>query len=284
MNLLERIKWTPPYNAVDGDGDSNADGDNGGNQDGLGNFLNNLNDDGSLGDAGDDGADANNNQNSDVNNAGDSDTNGDNADDNNTGGSKADQAFAQMRIQNKQLAQQNQSLNSMVKKLADAMGIDTSNDEAMLKGLNDDALEKISKRDGIPKDYLERMERLEGENNVARKERIQNNAIQGFRTVAQQYEVDQTGLEEFARRLDAAGINAFEQDNVDLIEQYERLYRKEIMQAEIDKAVQAALTKDGETNQHSSTPGKNKGRQDNSNGEKVTTVTGLRNVLSNINI
>lgn len=271
-----RILFPPARNHAEPDGNADVNG----GQDDLGAILNNLNDDGT-----DPNAETTN-TNSDVG-QGDSDTgdgNDANTGDESEGQSKADRAFAQMRIQLSEQKKQNEELTSLIRKLANAEGLDPKNLDNVKQGLNDKALDKISTRDKVPKEYLERMERIEGENAIAKQERLQRNAVIGFQNVATKYGLDQAKLEAFAAELDGANKNPFTNEGVDIVAMYQSMHYDEILQARVDAALQEALAKDNKANNQSSTPNKNTGGQGNSGEEKITTVSGLRNALSNINL
>ena len=63
-------------------------------------------------------------------------------------------AFAEMRVQNK-------AMSDMLKKIADATGIQYTDQNDMLAKLNSDALTKLAEKQGVPVEILQRMETLE---------------------------------------------------------------------------------------------------------------------------
>ena len=66
-------------------------------------------------------------------------------------------AFAAMRVRNKQM-------ENMLKRVADAAGIQYANTDDMLMKLNDDALGKLAEKQGVPKELLMRLDSLEKSN------------------------------------------------------------------------------------------------------------------------
>lgn len=186
-------------------------------------------------------------------------------------------AFQQMR-------QQNQQLNQLLGKLAQANGIEYSNPKELIEKLNNNAIEAIAKTQNVPVSLLKEVEDLRRDSEAFKAMQFQNNAAAGFQAVVTNYGLDQKALEAFAIELDQAGVNPFT-SHVDVLQEYKSRHFDEIMQAKIDEAVAAALTKNTSADTHSttpsstSTPTKTGGDED-----KITTVEGLNQLLTTLNV
>lgn len=197
--------------------------------------------------------------------------------------SKQEFAFAQMRTENTQLKAQLKQFDSTIGKLADALGITEADPEKRMAALVDGALGLISKRDNIPKEYLQRMDSLEANAQQHAEQRRAQTAIEQFGQVQADFELSEDQLMAFAQELDTIeGANPFLNDGVDLVKIYRDLHYDEIMQRKIDAAVEAALKADQAANDTSSTPTKGGRKAADANDKKITTVSGLNDYLDSL--
>ena len=188
---------------------------------------------------------------------------------------KQNQAWAHMRTQNKQL-------NDLVKKIANAAGIEYTNDIDLVSKLNDDAIGKLAVKQGVPKELLERMEQLERVNAVHEEEQARQNALSGFNRVGAEYDLTQEELLAFAGELDELGRNPFEKQ-VDVFEEYRKLHFDDIMQKQVQAAVAQALARDDKANTHSTTPKADKGTSNaDDDAAKISTVSQLTAAFKDI--
>lgn len=204
----------------------------------------------------------------------DSGTDGQNDGANSQDTNPSNQAFGRMRILNKRQ-------EGVLKKVAEALGIQYANGEELLEKLNDDALGRIAESSNIPKEYLERMERLEAIANESHERTLKENALAGFQKLHVDYGLDDAALQKFAAELDAADKNPFVKD-LDVVELYKTMHFDDIVQARIDAAVAAALSKDAQVSQHATDPGAKRGSGSDNKEDAITTVAGLNAVLNDI--
>ena len=211
----------------------------------------------------------NDQQNQDDNVGGD-------ANQNNTQRSAQDKqnfAFGQMRTQITELT-------NLLGKIANANGIEYTNNKDLLEKLNDDAIGKMAQKQNVPVELLKEVEALRQDSQAFKAQQLRDAAALGFQNLMNTYGLTQQQLQDFAVELDARGKNPFTQ-NVDLLSEYKVMHFDEIVASKVEKAVQEALAKSGAADQHSSTPGNKQG----SNGggvEKISTVAGLTSLLDEL--
>ena len=219
------------------------------------------------------------NQNDNPNNSGteDDDTSDDdNSSDDGTRNAedKSNKAFGQMRIQIKQQ-------NKLLGKVADALGIEYKSSEELLQKLNDNALESLAEKQGVPKELLQRLEYLECISTQFEEQRLHDNALAGFQRLHTEFGLDDKALQSFAAELDATDQNPFVKD-LDVVTLYKTMHFDDIVQAKVEAAVAEALSKDTQVSQRSSTPAAGGAPGAGDGGDKVTTVAGLTAMLNTI--
>jgi LysM repeat protein len=187
---------------------------------------------------------------------------------------KQEYAFAQMRTQNTQLF-------GLLAKVAQAAGIEFKDNNELLNKLNDDALGKLAKAQNVPVELLKRMEQLENTGKLYEAEQMKNTAILGFQKVKDSYGLSDDELRSFAAELDTKGKNPF-LTQVDLEAEYKLTHFQDIVKKETQKAVEEALKKSNAADKHSSTPSNAQGKPDSGQGEKITTVSGLNDILKDM--
>ena len=141
---------------------------------------------------------------------------------------KDNAAFAQMRTQNK-------LLTDALTKFANAQGIQGTTDE-ILQALNEATINKQAQKQGIPAEYLKRMEALEAK--AAQLDAINNQQrlANGFRTLQSKYNLDANTLQNFAAKLDASGVNL---NTVDVVREYEAQNMDAIINAKVEALLNA---------------------------------------------
>lgn len=153
-------------------------------------------------------------------------------------------AFAAMRVRNKQM-------ESMLKRVADAAGIQYANTDDMLTKLNDDALGKLAEKQGVPKELLMRLDSLEKSNQEYRQEQTNTKLRNDFMALQEKYNLTPEQLQTFATQLSNDRVDPL---SADIMREYEVRNFDAIVQQRIQDAVQAALSKDQQVDEHSSTP------------------------------
>lgn len=181
--------------------------------------------------------------------------------------SKAQEAFAAMRIQNKQL-------NDTLKGVATLLGIDGNADQTKLMDtLQSKILENQAKQQNVPVELLQRLQTLEQQNNQFTAQQRQHNIETGFATVKETYKLDQTQMSKFAEDLIAHGINPFVQE-VDLNKAYRDLHFEEIVAAKAQEAVLAEQARAAAAAANGSNPGNQQGSQQQ--GDNIMKVNSVR--------
>lgn len=270
---MKRNLFVLPNSATDGESD--GDGSAGSALDtvaGLSGAFDALDNDNPQDDTNtnqDDAQDNDDTQNNDASDEGESSDEGtSNAEE------KSNKAFGQMRIQ---IKQQNQLLG----KMADALGIEYNSPSELMQKLNDNALESLAQKQGVPKKLLERLEYLEGISTQFEEQRLHDNALAGFQRLHTEFGLDDKALQSFAAELDATDQNPFVKD-LDVVTLYKNMHFDDIVQAKVEAAVAEALSKDTQVSQRSSTPAAGGAPGAGEDGDKVTTVAGLTAMLNTI--
>ena len=184
---------------------------------------------------------------------------------------RANEAFAQMRIQNKQLT-------DTLKNVAGLLGIEGQpTEEQLLVAIQEKALQKQAQDAKVPVDLLRRLKLQEDQLAQYSMQQKQSNIEAGFERVKQTFNLNQQQLNTFAADLvNKGGINPYAQD-VDFVQAYRTLHFDDIVAAEVAKAVAAEQTRAAAAKQQSSTPATKTNPTIPSNGEQaqINSVQGL---------
>ena len=180
-------------------------------------------------------------------------------------------AFAEMRVQNK-------AMSDMLKKIADATGIQYTDQNDMLAKLNSDALTKLAEKQGVPVEILQRMETLERNSQLYLQQQNESRLRAGFVNLKQDYGLSDEEMMNFAKQLDDDKVDL---SKVDLVAEYRNRNFEAIVQKRIDAAVAAALSKDQQAQAQSTQPNAQGATQQTAaKTEQITTVAGLRSWLA----
>ena len=180
-------------------------------------------------------------------------------------------AFAEMRVQNK-------AMSDMLKKIADATGIQYTDQNDMLAKLNSDALTKLAEKQGVPVEILQRMETLERNSQLYLQQQNESRLRAGFVNLKQDYGLSDEEMMNFAKQLDDDKVDL---SKVDLVAEYRNRNFEAIVQKRIDAAVAAALSKDQQAQTQSTQPtAQGAAQQAAAKTEQITTVAGLRSWLA----
>lgn len=183
---------------------------------------------------------------------------------------KSNSAFAQMRIQNKELS-------DLLISLAKASGQNPKNiteaQEILKEGLN----KVVSKNRNIPEDVLREME--EDKNALAemRKEQAKQKALAGFQQVKDLHGLSREDINKFADKLLEKQINPFEHPDIDLVKEYRSMYFNELIAAAKEQGVQEERARALKATNNSTTPSTQQGLPDNTGnqGNPIKTVADL---------
>lgn len=181
---------------------------------------------------------------------------------------RASAAFAQMRVQNKKY-------ETMFKSLASVLGVqDTSDPDKLIKALNGKLVEAQAKQQNIPVDVLQRLQKLEEENQTYTAEQLKRTAYIGFQKVKDEHQLSDAELNSFADSLIADGLNPFEQP-VDLLAEYRLRNFEKLLKAAEARGVKQEMERAAKAAAQSSTPNSGAGGKGEGQEGKITTISAL---------
>lgn len=185
---------------------------------------------------------------------------------------KSAQAFAAMRVE---LAQK----NKMLENVATVLGLDPKSKDSMDQ-LQTKLTEALAKKQGLPVETLERLNKLEEMEQQRNIEQVRNNAFLGFQRVKTIFGLDDAALQEFANSLVAEGKNPFTTP-LDLVTEYKLKNFDKLMEQAKNQGAQAEIERAAKANTNASTPGTKQGGASDSEPEKITSVKQLTDWFNN---
>ena len=194
----------------------------------------------------------------------------------NTAGHNANRAFAEMRTQNRKLQQ---ALSAVLQQ----HGLDpqlVSNPEKLIQDAENARIAEEAKKQNVPTELLQRLTTLEKTNMENQQRRLAEQAMAGFQAVKNQFNLSSKELSEFAKQLQEAGTNPFEQE-MDLVQHYRYHNLDKIIEAEKQKAVEEALKNQSVAAAHSTTPSKRQGK-DRTGTDDIDTMAKFERFLQNL--
>ena len=190
--------------------------------------------------------------------------------------SKRDSAFAQMRIQNKEMS-------DLIMNLAKATGQTPKNMAEAQAMLNEGLTKVISKNRNIPEDVLREME--QDKKRLAELEQTQarQNALAGFQQVKDTFQLSRDDVNDFADKLIEKKINPYEQ-NVNLVEQYKLIYFEKLIANAKEQGVQEERARSLKAQNNSTTPTNQNGLTETTGGQgkPIKTVDDLDALLNGL--
>ena len=181
---------------------------------------------------------------------------------------RASAAFAQMRLQNKKY-------ETMFKGLASVLGVqDTSDPDKLIEALNEKLVEAQAKQQNIPVDVLQRLQKLEDENQTYTAEQLKRTAYIGFQKVKDEHQLSDAELSSFADSLIADGLNPFEQP-VDLLAEYRLRNFEKLLKAAEERGIKQEMERAAKAAAQSSTPNSGAGGKGEGQEGKITTISAL---------
>lgn len=182
-------------------------------------------------------------------------------------------AFAALRTQNAQK-------DALLKSLATALDIDTSNADQMYTALNERVLQLKSKQQNVPVELLRQVQ--EGQDAIAqlRRDQYQRDTALGFQKLQQDYNLTQADLNNFASELLQKGHNPFT-SSVDVVEMYKILHFNDILEKAKADAVREEQERANHARTKGTTPSSTQGTGTNDDsGKTITTQDGLTNLFA----
>lgn len=190
--------------------------------------------------------------------------------------SKQNQAFAQMRIQNKELT-------DLLMNLAQATGQNPKNISEAQTMLKEGLTKVVSKNRNIPEDVLREMEEDKRALATFKQEQARQKALAGFQQVKDLHELSRDEVNSFADKLIEKNLNPFEQD-IDLVKEYRNLYFDDLIAKAKEAGVQEERARSLKAQQNSTTPSTQKGLPEDtgSQGNPIKTVADLDKLLDSL--
>lgn len=207
-------------------------------------------------------------QNGDNNDEG----NGANQNQNQNATNKASQAFAAMRVE---LSQKNKLLEGV----ASVLGLDPKSKDSMNQ-IQSKLNEALAKKQGIPVETLERLNRLEQMEEQRNIEQIRNNAFLGFQKVKTTFNLNDDELQSFANDLVAEGKNPFT-TNVDLMTEYKLKNFDKLLEQAKNQGVQSEIERASRAQNNASIPNQSNGGTGDQTPDKITSVKELTKWFNN---
>lgn len=189
----------------------------------------------------------------------------------------ANDAFAAMRVQNRKMTD---ALAAVLQQ----HGLDPNlaNDpDALIAQANQARLEEEAKRQNVPTELLQRITDLEAKDREVQQKRLTDAALAGFQAVKNQYNLNNQDIAAFAKQLQDAGTNPFEQE-MDLVHHYKLHNLDKIIAAETQKAVEEALKNQKSSTQYSTQPSKTQGKE-STGTEQIDTMAKFDRFLMGLN-
>lgn len=190
------------------------------------------------------------------------------------GTGKQNATFAQMRIQNKAMA-------STLAKVAQTLGIDTSDPVALLAALDRRVNEHQAEATGVPLATLERLDKLTRDADQREADAMAAEATRGFQRVKDEFHLSNKDLSDFAVQLRDAGRNPFATP-MDLLTEYKTLNFSKLMEKARNDALTEATRLQQHGEQHSTQPGTAAPAAAPGSAKSVTTVSGLEDLMKTL--
>lgn len=189
---------------------------------------------------------------------------------------KQNSAFAQMRIQNKELS-------DLLMDLAKATGQAPKNISEAQEILKGGLTKVISKNRNIPEDVLREMEADKKRLAELEQTQAKQKALAGFQAVKDKFTLSRDDVNNFVDRLIENNLNPYERD-IDLVKEYEHLYFDELIAKAREAGIQEERARSLKAQQNSTTPSTQKGLPENTGSQEapVKTVTDLNRLLDSL--
>lgn len=179
---------------------------------------------------------------------------------------RMNEAFAQMRIQNKNQAK-------LLQGIAQVLKVDAKDPDALQTALQQMVLNAQAKQQKVDPAVLERLQTLEEQNEAFTQDQIQRNAFQGFQQLKTKFGLDDAALDAFADQLVAEGNNPFVKP-MNLVTAYIERHGETLIADAETRGAQREAERAAKAAKHSTTPNDKNG-QTTGDPEKITSVRQL---------
>ena len=189
---------------------------------------------------------------------------------------KQNSAFAQMRIQNKELSE-------LLLDLAKATGQNPKNIAEAQSILKDSLTKVVSKNRNIPEDVLREMEDDKKQLAELRQTQARQRALTGFQEVKDTFTLTREEVNKFADKLIEKNLNPFEQE-LDLVKEYKNMYFDELIAKAKEAGIQEERARITKAQTSSTTPSAQQGLPENTGSQEkpIKTVKDLNELLDSL--
>lgn len=189
---------------------------------------------------------------------------------------KQNSAFAQMRIQNKELS-------DLLMNLAKATGQNPKNITEAQDILKDGLTKVVSKNRNIPEDILREMEDDKRKLAELQQTQAKQKALAGFQAVKDTFKLTRDEINKFADKLIENNLNPFEQD-INLVKEYRDMYFDQLIAKAREEGVQEERTRSLNAQRNSTTPSTQKGLPENAGSQEtpIKTIKDLDRLLDSL--
>lgn len=189
---------------------------------------------------------------------------------------KQNSAFAQMRIQNKELS-------DLIMDLAKATGQNPKNMAEAQTMLKEGLTKVVSKNRNIPEDVLREMEEDKKALAEYKQYQAKQKALAGFQAVKDAHGLTKEEVNSFADKLIERNLNPFEQD-LDLVKEYRNIYFEELIAKAKEAGVQEERARNLKAQQNSTTPSAQKGLPENTGSQEtpIKSINDLDKLLDSL--
>ena len=189
---------------------------------------------------------------------------------------KQNSAFAQMRIQNKELS-------DLLMNLAQATGQNPKNITEAQDILKEGLTKVVSKHRNIPEDVLREMEEDKRALAELKQTQARQKALAGFQAVKDAHGLSREEVNSFADKLIENKLNPFEQE-LDLVKEYRNLYFDTLIAKAREAGVQEERARSLKAQQNSTTPTTQKGVTENTGNQltPIKTIADLDKLLDSL--
>lgn len=188
---------------------------------------------------------------------------------------KSNQAFAQLRTQNKQM-------QDTLKKLGEAFGIEVKGEnlDSLIETINQAALAKQAKEQNVPVELLQRLE--VAEKLVADNERmkLESTVKDNLLGLTNKYKLSSDQLDEFINYLNENNLNPLTYPDVNIESEYLKLHFEDIVQARIDAAMQGEKERQQNVAEHAGSGLPGKGGESDTGEGKIETVKDFEKAMA----
>ena len=189
---------------------------------------------------------------------------------------KQNRAFAEMRVQNKELS-------DLIMSLASATGQTPKNITEAQEILKGGLTKVVSKNRNIPEDVLREMEEDKQALVTLRQNEARQKALNGFQAVKDAFGLSKDQINGFADKLIEHQLNPFEQE-LDLVKEYKNLYFDDLIKQAREAGIQEERARALKAKQNSTTPSTQTGLPEGTGnqGDPIKSVSELSKLLDSL--